>query len=101
MKNNPQKFTVTSAGWEIEVDDINPRSAALSAMIMAFKKYRDSLLLSTTIMVSPTENFNSKNMKGVSFFASHDILFSMGINNLAQGLLSLTALPRNELKSFK
>lgn len=95
MQNQIKNYTVNCADWEFVIDNQNPKSAAIEALILAFSRYKSNLKVSTTIMVTDIQKKNSQ-----SFFGTHDILMSIGLNELATSLQAISCLPRNEIKSL-
>jgi hypothetical protein len=96
MKSNIKLFKVSSADWEVEVDGISEKCAAVCALISAFNKYGNNLLMSTTIMVSDLEN----NLENTSFFGTHEIFYELGMNKIADCFLNVSNLSKNEIKSL-
>ena len=86
MNNEIQKFKVSCSGWSIDVDSNSFESAASSGLIMAFKKFGSSLLLSTTIMVLKDKNSTKTNYDNCEFFQTQDILNGIGLGFLSEGL---------------
>ena len=85
-KSQIKNFKVSCSGWEIDVDSDSFESAALSGLIIAFKKFNSNLLLSTTIMVSDVK-FSTKNLIDSSeFFSTEKMLRKLGLNYLSEGL---------------
>ena len=89
MKNKIKKYIVSSADWELMIDEQTSRSAAISAIIMAFRKYGKKLLMSTTIMVRSPEDHMVDEVVNADFFATHDILGDLGMNKLSQSFKNL------------
>jgi hypothetical protein len=96
MKSKIKLFKVSSADWEIEIDEASERCAAISAVISAFNKYGDESLMSTTIMVSDLKN----SLESASFFGTHEIFYELGMNNIADYFMNISNMPKNEIKSF-
>ena len=84
MKNQTNKFFVSSANWELEVDHTGHEGAAISAVIMAFNKFGKKLLMSTVIMVHRKEDKILNNINKAEFFATHNILKSLGLSSLSR-----------------
>ena len=97
MRNKLKNYTVSSADWEIDVDELDHKSAAISAMIFAFNKFGKNLLLSTTIMVNTKDDFINNEIIESEFFATHKILNELGLNQMAKTLLQITK-QQNEAK---
>lgn len=95
-----KNYVVSSADWDIPVDAEDSRSAAISAVILAFKKYNKKLLMSTTIMVNEEKQFRKKSLNSVDFFATHDILNELGLEDMSNNFLELTK-NINEIKSIR
>lgn len=100
MNKKIKSYIVSSANWEIEVDEIHSSSAALSALIFAFKRYNKKLLLSTTIMVNEKNNHLNNNISDADFFATHKVLSDLGFDSMAESLLQITKRI-NETKNIK
>lgn len=100
MKEKIKNYVVSSANWDILVDAESARSAAISATIFAFQKYGDKLLMSTIIMVNEEEYFHKKSFNDINFFASHEILRDVGLDDLSFNFLELTK-NIHETKSIK
>ena len=100
MKEIIRNYVVSSANWDIPVDAENARSAAISATIFAFQRYNKDLLMSTIIMVNEEKDFIEKSFNDTDFFASHDILNEIGLDDLSFNFLELTK-NINEFKSIK
>jgi len=96
MKSNIKLFKVSSANWEIEIDELSEKCAAICAVISAFSKYGDNLLMSTTIMVSDLED----SLENTSFFGTHEIFYELGMNRIADCFLNVSNFSKNEIKSF-
>ena len=85
MKKVIKKFRVSSADWEIEVDDTDARSAASSALLFLLNKLGGKLLLSTTIMVN--KNYcNIDDVINANFFSTTSVLSDIGELDLSQSL---------------
>lgn len=97
MNKEIKNYVVSSADWEIEVDDQSPSSAVMSGILMAFNKFGNKLLLSTTIVVNPKKDFLNNEIVNASFFPSHLILKELGLNKISNGFLQFT----NEITSTK
>jgi|TARA_R110000824_G_scaffold69294_5_gene178594 hypothetical protein len=97
MINNIKYFKVSSAGWEFIVDSPTYRDAALSGLIMAFSKYDKNLLLSTTIMIEEIE----KSTKKVSFIGTHDMLFELGLTDMAKTFFQISNISKHAIKGLK
>jgi len=83
MKNPTNTFFVSSANWELAVDHTNHEDAAVSAIIMALKKFGENLLMSTVIMVCDEEAQISNDITKAEFFATHEIFKKIGLNSLS------------------
>ena len=99
MKEIIRNYIVSSAGWEISIDAENSKSAAISATILAFKKYNKDLLMSTIIMVS-SESVNSNPLDDIEFFPTYEILRELGLNKMSEDFLELTN-NINQIKSIR
>ena len=100
MEKVVKEYIVSSADWEFTVDEINSRSAAISASLFAFKKYKDKLLMSTVIMVSRKNKRNEPILDRTDFFATHEILKDIGLNSMSTNFLQFTNY-LHESKSIK
>jgi hypothetical protein len=99
MKEIINNYIVSSAGWEINIDAENSRSAAISATILAFKIYNKSLLMSTIVMVN-SESAGADSLDDVEFFATYEILGDLGLDKMSRDFLELTN-SINEIKSIR
>ena len=97
MNKEVKNYIVSSANWEFEVDDINPSSAVLSGVLIAFRKFGDRLLLSTTIMVNSKQDFLNQEIINARFFPTYKILKQIGLNQISKGFLKFT----NEITSTR
>ena len=88
MNEEVKNYTVISANWEIEVDSISHKNAAIDACLFAFCKYKNELLMSTTIMVY--ESLGKKDLQSSEFFATYDIFSQLGLNSKSQAFYELT-----------
>jgi hypothetical protein len=88
MKKIVKNFRVSSADWEVEVDDINEKSAAVSALILLLNKLGGNLLLSTTIMVNESYH-NINDVMNANFFSTSSILRKIGHLELSETLSTL------------
>ena len=84
MKKSINKYIVSSANWELIIDDMDSNSAAVSAMIIAFKKFGKKLLMSTTIMVRSEEDGALDRVINAEFFATHSIMEQLGLDSLSE-----------------
>ena len=86
MKNKVKNYIVSSADWEVEVDDVDPKSAATSAMFYQLGKKGNDLLLSTIVMVNRRDyHMNNCTIKA-QFFPTSRILRVLGLEELANKL---------------
>lgn len=90
MKKEIKDYIVSSADWEFEIDDFDSYSAARSALVFAFNKFGEDLLLSTTIMVNSKFGYLNDRIDDLDFFATHEILKDLGLTNLSKNFLELT-----------
>ena len=88
MNEDLKNYTVISANWEIEVDSISHRHAAIDACIFAFGKFKNKLLMSTTIMVYETDQ--KKDLESYDFFATYDIFNEIGLKSKSEAFYELT-----------
>jgi len=89
MNEIVKTFKVSSADWEIEVDDTDAKSAASSALLFLLNKIGGRLLLSTTIMVNSAD-YSTNDTMNANFFLTSSILGDIGEYNLSSGLCALT-----------
>jgi hypothetical protein len=99
-KEKVKNYVVSSSGWEIEIDQLTARKAALDALIFMYNKYREKLLISTTIMVTPSEEHVNDLMTSTEFFATHSIFNELGMHRLAFNLIKYNKIS-NEIKYIK
>ena len=92
MKSEIKKFIVSCSDWEFEVDAEDSQSASISALIIAIKKFGNNLLLSTTIMVKEIRNSNKKIIFNYDFFSMHETLSKLGLDDLAEGMKTISDL---------
>lgn len=92
MKSEIKKFIVSCSDWEFEIDAENSESASMCGLIMAIKKFGNSLLLSTTIMVKEVRNSNKKIIFDYDFFCMHKTLSKLGLEDLAEGIKTISDL---------
>ena len=64
---------------------------------MKVDSYGKNLLLSTTIMIKEVK----KSTKKVSFIGTHDLLFELGLIDMAKTFLHLSNMSKDEIKSLK
>lgn len=98
MKEIVKTYIVSSANWDIEVDHVDKKSAALSALLMAFGKFGNSLLMSTTVMVNEKKFFLKKDLQNSDFFATFNLLNEIGLTKMSKSFKDFTEL-LNEIKS--
>lgn len=99
-KGKVKNYIVSSSGWEIEVDQITAKRAAVDAILFMYNKYKDKLLVSTTIMVTPSEEHVNDLMISTEFFATHSIFNELGMHRLAFNLIKYNEIS-NEIKYIK
>jgi len=90
MKEKLKKYIVSSADWEFEIDDLDQYSAAISALIFAYSKFGDKLLLSTVIMVNYKSDHKSGIIHNSEFYASSEILREIGLYKLSKNFIKFT-----------
>jgi hypothetical protein len=90
MKEKIKNYIVSSADWELEVDDISEESAAISAVIFAFNKFGKRLLMSTVIMVNRKERHLNDEIIFAEFFATHKILKDIGLKSMSENFKELS-----------
>jgi hypothetical protein len=90
MKEKIKKYIVSSADWELEIDDLDEKSAAISAVIFALNKFGKDLLMSTVIMVNNKENHLNEEIVFAEFFASHKIFKEIGLDSLSKHFLEIS-----------
>ena len=100
MKNKVKNYIVSCAGWEIEVDDIDPKSAAISALFSQLGKKGKDLLLSTVVMVNRKDYHLNDYIVNAHFFPTSKILRSLGLEDLANKFKFISK-SINESKNFK
>jgi hypothetical protein len=84
MNTNIKNYIVSSADWEFEVDDTNPKRAVMSALLLAFNKFKNKLKVSTVIMVND-KYFNDLDLvEEAEFYPTYEILNSIGLNQLSK-----------------
>jgi len=88
MSENVRNYTVISANWEVEVDSISYRNAAIDASLFAFAKFKNDLLMSTTIMVYESNRIGD--LQSAEFFATYYILKELGLNSKSKAFYELT-----------
>jgi hypothetical protein len=96
-----KNFRVSSADWSFLIDSINPKDAAVSAMLMAYSKYGDKLLLSTTIMIKEFKKSTKIKEDNITFIGTHDVLKQLGMEELSDIFFKISKLPKNDLKSIR
>ena len=101
MKENIVKsFIVSSADWEMEVDEMNAQSAAISAVIFNYSKNKNNFMMSTTIMVNSKDGDINNHLDDAEFFAT-DLIFSMiGLDKISKEFKKFIKTS-NEIKHFK
>lgn len=95
-----KNYVVSSAGWNIDIDDIDTESAAKSAIIFMLLKNNKNTELSTTIMVNSKNGDSNDDITDADFFASHHILRELGLDKLSDNFLIFTEI-LNENKCIK
>ena len=98
MKEKVKSYIVSSANWEFEIDDINFKSAAISAAILAFSKFGKNLLMSTVVMVSSKEDNLNNELEDTEFFPTSKILREIGQYKMSEGFIEYNKIV-NEIKS--
>jgi len=100
MKNKElNNYVVSTGGWDIDVDEMNHKSAAISALLYSLNKFEDNLLISPTIMVNSKKCFSNNSLEDAEFFGTHTILREIGMNDMAIEL-ELLGNNINEIKSL-
>lgn len=84
MKEVVKNYVVSSAGWEVSIDDLHPYSAALSGVLHSLNKFGKNMLISTTVMVQKEKDFLSDNITDADFYASHRIFDDLGFKDLSK-----------------
>jgi hypothetical protein len=100
IKNKLKSYIVSSADWEYEVDEIDPESAAVSAVILAFKDQSHNTCLSTVIMVNKKECYINEEIIKANFFPVSKILKKLGMDFLANQFNEYNS-SINEIKNLK
>lgn len=90
MNNEVKNYTVVSADWELNIDSVSHRCAAIEACIFAFGKFKEKLLMSTTIMVNESILYEKNDLQNVEFFATYDILNELGLKNKSRAFYEFT-----------
>jgi len=62
---------------------LNSQDAAVSALLLAFSKFKQKLLMSTTIMVTPKYEHINSSLDKTDFFATHIVLDSLGLSEMS------------------
>lgn len=88
MNEDVKNYTVLSANWEIEVDSISHKNAAIDACIFVFGRFKNKLLMSTTIMVY--ESGRKGDLQSSEFFATYDIFNEIGLESKSKAFYELT-----------
>jgi len=87
MNNKIKSYVVSSANWEIEVDSESPMSAAISAMLIAFRNFKKNLMVSTVVMVNTKNGHLNNDLQNSDFFATFNILDKIGEHDLSKNLM--------------
>jgi len=100
MKNKELKnYVVSTGGWDIDVDEMDHKSAAISALLYSLNKFEDKLLISPTIMVNSKQCFSNNSLDDAEFFGTHTILKEIGMGSIAIKL-EILSNNINEIKHF-
>jgi hypothetical protein len=84
MKNKElNNYVVSTGGWDIDVDEMDHKSAAISALLYSLNKFEDKLLISPTIMVNSKKCFSNNSLDDAEFFGTHTILKEIGMHGVA------------------
>ena len=86
MNKIPQNYVVSSAGWDIPIDHIDPYGAAVNGVACALNSFGASTLISTTVMVSKESEHKRNDFTNSHFFASHDIFRDLGCKKTSKAL---------------
>ena len=98
IMNKPlSTFIVSSADWSLEIDEYSSHSAVISAVIMAFKKFGDRLLMSTTIMSIDEESHMLDRVENADFYATEKIFKDLGFLELSSSFKKIS----NEISESK
>ena len=89
-KKELKNYIVSSADWELEVDECDPLSAASTATFFKFGEKGKSLLLSTVIMVNTKQGHINNSVAHADFFATSKILKSIGLEELGKAFKLIT-----------
>ena len=84
MNKKLKNYVVSSAGWEIEVDEFDEESAATSALIIALKRYHKNLEMSTIIMINQKQDHTNNILVRAQFIPTHKIFKKLGLEDLSR-----------------
>lgn len=84
MKESVNNYIVSSAGWEVLIDDISPYSAALSGVLHSLSRFGKNMVISTTVMVQTESDFKEENITNAEFYASHNIFADLGLKDISE-----------------
>jgi len=100
IKNKLKSYIVSSADWEYEVDELDSESAAISAVILAFKNQSRNTCFSTVIMVNKKKHHINKEIIKSKFFPVSTVLEKLGMSFLAKQFKQYNS-SINEIKNLK
>lgn len=79
-----ENYIVSSADWEIEVDEENGEEASASALTYALLKYGNRLSMSTVMMAIPKGDHIKNRVSNAEFFSSSEIFSKLGMTETAE-----------------
>lgn len=100
MNNEVKEYIVSSADWSFQIDDVNPRDAAIAGTLFAMKSYSKNLLMSTVIMVNERKFHNKDQVCFADFFSTYEMLKDIGMPKEANEFLNFYK-QKNETEYIK
>jgi hypothetical protein len=95
-----KSYIISSADWEMEIDDLNSESAAISGVIAAANKFGKNLLMSTVVMANPKSEHGGDSVYNADFFSSCSIFEKMGLSGISESLNEFM-VNSNEFKNIR
>ena len=95
-----KSYIVSSADWEIEVDEENGEEASASALTYALLNYGNRLSMSTVMMAIPKKDHIRNRVSSAEFFASSEIFGKLGMTETANHFIEFKN-HLNESQSIK
>jgi hypothetical protein len=89
-KNQLKNFIVSSADWEIEVDDTSHKSAAISALLLMLARKGKNFMISLNIIVNDKDLQTNEDYSSCSFFHSYEIFNEIGMSDMANEFLKIS-----------